>query len=255
MNRTFTIAAVFAVASLVEARRRELDEDCCIVYSEPNFHGRAKEYCINNLEKETAYEPSGGRGRSTGRGSSGRGRSPSSDDNIGSIKCGARVDATLCLGDFDTIVDSPREERDYECSADVESTRVGANQEFNEVHYSKHLSSVILEHHPWDTKGADYLELMREEKTRIIWDKITESDEIGGNFHHEVTEIDVSTVFDEWGDEMECRNKTLHSQGNVGKVYWVDQGGHDYTGIFEGGDSGFIRFSSTNKVVAPSEEA
>ena len=42
----------------------------------------------------------------------------------------------------------------------------------------------------------------------------------------------MSTVFDEHGDEMECRNKTLHSQGNVGKVFWVDVGGHNYTGIF-----------------------
>jgi len=95
-------------------------------------------------------------------------------------------------------------------------------------------------------KGAEYLSLMREEKVNILWNKITESADKGENFHHEVTEIDVSTVFDEFGDEMECRHKTLHSQGNVGKVYWVDKGEHNYTGIFEGGDAGFIRISSTN---------
>jgi hypothetical protein len=69
-----------------------------------------------------------------------------------------------------------------------------------------------------------------------------------------LTETDISTVFFEFGDEMECRHKTLHSTGNVGKVFWVDNGEHDYTGIFQGGDAGFIRFSSTNKVVAPGEE-
>ena len=65
----------------------------------------------------------------------------------------------------------------------------------------------------------------------------------------------MSTVFDEHGDEMECRNKTLHSQGNVGKVFWVDVGGHNYTGIFEGGDAGLIRLSSTIKVVPPGVDA
>jgi hypothetical protein len=104
-------------------------------------------------------------------------------------------------------------------------------------------------------KGTEYLSLTRDQKLNILWDKITENNEMGDNFHHEVTEIDVSTVFDEFGDEMECRHKTLHSQGNVGKVYWVDNGGHKYTGIFQGGDAGFIRISSTNKVVAPGEEA
>ena len=65
----------------------------------------------------------------------------------------------------------------------------------------------------------------------------------------------MSTVFDEHGDEMECRNKTLHSQGNVGKVFWVDEGNHKYTGIFEGGDAGLIRLSSTIKVVPPGVDA
>ena len=65
----------------------------------------------------------------------------------------------------------------------------------------------------------------------------------------------MSTSFDEHGDEMECRNKTLHSQGNVAKVFWVDVGGHRYTGIFEGGDAGLIRLSSTIKVVPPGADA
>ena len=41
-----------------------------------------------------------------------------------------------------------------------------------------------------------------------------------------------------------CRNKTIHSVGNVGKIIWKDLGGHPFTGIFKGGDSGFVRMSS-----------
>lgn len=46
------------------------------------------------------------------------------------------------------------------------------------------------------------------------------------------------------------RHKTVHSQGNVGKVFWVDEGGHNYTGIFKGGDSGFVRLSSVFPVIS-----
>jgi len=40
-----------------------------------------------------------------------------------------------------------------------------------------------------------------------------------------------------------CRNKTIHSKGNVGQIEWVNLGDHPYTGIFKGGDSGYVRFS------------
>ena len=57
-------------------------------------------------------------------------------------------------------------------------------------------------------------------------------------------------VFDTPGDELECgwtgcRNKTIHAIGNVGKLKWIDLGGHSYTGMFNGDtDSGYVRFSS-----------
>lgn len=47
----------------------------------------------------------------------------------------------------------------------------------------------------------------------------------------------------------------MHSTGNVGKVFWVDEGGHNYTGLFKGGDSGYVRLTSTNVVVGPLETA
>ena len=63
---------------------------------------------------------------------------------------------------------------------------------------------MILKHHPWVAKGEHYLSLRKEEKADILWAKITESSEMGKNWQNEITKIDVSSVFDEHGDEMDC---------------------------------------------------
>ena len=60
-------------------------------------------------------------------------------------------------------------------------------------------------------------------------------------------------VFDTPGDELECgwtscRNKTIHAQGNVAKIQWKDFGGHPYTGMFKGADTGFARLSVAKPV-------
>lgn len=61
-------------------------------------------------------------------------------------------------------------------------------------------------------------------------------------------------VFETKGDEFDCaliagcRNKTIHSVGNVGKIAWIDHGNHPYTGIFKGGDTGYVRMSSAAPV-------
>jgi len=61
--------------------------------------------------------------------------------------------------------------------------------------------------------------------------------------------IDLNTIFDYKGDEYDCRFKTSHSQGNVGKVAWVPLGNHGYTGLFKsGGDAGYIRTSMIGEV-------
>jgi len=60
----------------------------------------------------------------------------------------------------------------------------------------------------------------------------------------EFFKIDSDSIYDEFGDEMDCRLKTAHSQGNVGKAEWKDLGGHGYTGIFQGADTGFVRLST-----------
>lgn len=70
----------------------------------------------------------------------------------------------------------------------------------------------------------------------------------------EFFKIDVDAVYDEFGDEFDCRLKTVHSQGNVGKAEWRDLGGHEYTGIFKGADTGFVRLSTSRSVLKPEDK-
>jgi len=63
--------------------------------------------------------------------------------------------------------------------------------------------------------------------------------------------MDLAPVFDEFGDEFDCRPKTVHPQGNVGKAEWRSIGGHNYTGIFQGADTGFVRLSTQLPVITP----
>jgi hypothetical protein len=54
-------------------------------------------------------------------------------------------------------------------------------------------------------------------------------------------------TFDELPDD---RPKINHAQGVVALVSWEDLGGHDYTGLYEGGsDMGLIRMSEANFVL------
>ena len=64
-------------------------------------------------------------------------------------------------------------------------------------------------------------------------------------------------MFDEWGDENDCRKKTAHANGSVAKAVWENVPGHTYTGMFKGADTGFVRLATVNPVatnVAASEE-
>jgi len=72
-----------------------------------------------------------------------------------------------------------------------------------------------------------------------------------GEYHADkFLEQSMPSVFDEEGDEFDCRVKSIHSTGNVAKIFWVSEENHVYTGIFRGGDSGFVRLSdSTSSVV------
>ena len=128
----------------------------------------------------------------------------------------------------------------------VEGVRVEAMQAFSSVEFESRKPSLILQVHPWHAKGADYISLTREEKADILSHNICKDDTPNDFVSSlEFFNIDVDTVFDERGDEIECRKKTVHSQGNIGRAEWVSVGDHDYTGVFEGGDTGFVRLSSS----------
>ena len=47
---------------------------------------------------------------------------------------------------------------------------------------------------------------------------------------------------------MGCRHKTTHPQGVVAKINWENVGGHPYTGMFKGADTGYVRLSSAAAV-------
>lgn len=79
--------------------------------------------------------------------------------------------------------------------------------------------------------------------------------------YHSAVEIgriflyDVSKTFTHKGDELPRdpfgeRKKLIHSVGVVGKVKFISDGNHPYTGVFRGADYGVIRFSTASK---PSE--
>lgn len=86
-----------------------------------------------------------------------------------------------------------------------------------------------------------------------MWNKITADRTTNPNINQEFFDIDLVGVFDEFGDEFDCRHKTVHPVGNVGKAEWRNLGGHSYTGIFEGADTGYVRLSTQRPVITPEE--
>ena len=130
--------------------------------------------------------------------------------------------------------------------------KISALQSVSKLPLENSVSSIILHHHPWTAKGPAYLKLSSAEKGAIIWDKIIENDSMQEAVPiEEFFKIDMHSVFDEIGDEMDCRLKTKHSQGQVSKVAWVPVGEHPYTGIFEGAENGFVRLSTSKPVIDP----
>ena len=69
--------------------------------------------------------------------------------------------------------------------------------------------------------------------------------------------VDENPVFDTPGDTLQhqwngYRNKTIHCVGAVAKLTWKSVGDHPYTGMFKGGDTGFVRFSTAAPVLTSS---
>ena len=104
-----------------------------------------------------------------------------------------------------------------------------------------------------DFNGTDYIALTRQQKSDKIWGKITENSDSGSWHLAGALVVDQAPVFDTPGDELACywngcRNKTIHAQGNVGKIEWKSVGSHPYTGMFKGADTGYARLSVAKPV-------
>ena len=224
---------IFAASLAAMSIAKRLPKDnCCTVYAAPGFMSQKETYCLDEGRQE-AYDINIWRDLW----------------NDGSIRCGKNVDAIICDHGHEFGFVEGQRELGYKCKASDKfnyehGMKIGANQNFGLIPVQNGESSIILSLHPWVAKGADYLSLDREEKAYILWNKIVEDNTIQeAQDPNEGFKLDLDSIFDEIGDEVDCRIKAFHSQGNVGKAEWRNLGGHAYTGIFQGADTGFVRLS------------
>ena len=99
------------------------------------------------------------------------------------------------------------------------------------------------------TNTPEWIAQSAADKHAGLWDLIT-ADESTGEWHLPGVMLEgMNEVFDSAGDEFECgwtgcRNKCIHSLGNVSKVKFVSTGQGNFTGIFGAdADYGFLRLS------------
>ena len=205
---------------------------CCTLYKKVQFLGEGQSFCTV-FKSDTEQQVFDLRGLESIHTLAGEN---------GSIKCGSQASVTVCPADYEfTEVDGVKR---IVCSGQKQNViEVGANESLSSVSLKD--SSIILNYWPWAAKGPTYLALDRERKFEILWEKILEDPTIGKNNMREIANIDLLTTFDTQGDEFDCRHKTVHSQGNIAKVVWKDPGDHNYTGMFKGADTGFVRTSDT----------
>jgi hypothetical protein len=101
-------------------------------------------------------------------------------------------------------------------------------------------------------RSQDYFDLSAAEKHDQLWNHImadTESAEFPGSL--EIAGIFLESMqptFTTKGDAMKSgwfsqRYKYIHTVGAVGKVRFVPQPGHSYSGIFQGANHGLVRLS------------
>ena len=98
--------------------------------------------------------------------------------------------------------------------------------------------------------------MTRQEKSDKIWEKVI-ADTTPALWHLDELNLgDNKPSLEVKGDEFDpctkiagCHHKTVHGVGSVGKVIWKDLGGHNFTGIFKGGDTGIVRLGSTFPVL------
>ena len=113
----------------------------------------------------------------------------------------------------------------------------------------------------WQCNGPDYIALPAATKLEHIWENCADDQtsapwlsmlEIG-----EIMFEDMCPTFNTEGDQLplgwlgNVRQKYIHTVGTVGKVEWVDLGGHPYTGIFQGASHGIARLSLAQEPSPP----
>jgi len=103
-------------------------------------------------------------------------------------------------------------------------------------------------------RSKEYLAKTAQQKQNELWTEITR-DTTPGSFPSPAVlaglfTADMKKSFDTDGDAMPAygilgtRTKFIHSVGTVGKVKFVSNGKHEYSGIFKGAQYGLIRMSS-----------
>merc|ERR1712130_932326 len=113
------------------------------------------------------------------------------------------------------------------------------------------LASVARAGPGWQCNGPDYIALPAATKLDQIWENCA-ADQTSAPWLSmlEVGEImfeSMCPTFNTEGDQLplgwtgNVRQKYIHSVGTVGKVEWVDMGGHPYTGIFQGASQGIAK--------------
>merc|ERR1712080_554909 len=123
------------------------------------------------------------------------------------------------------------------------------------------LASVARAGPGWQCNGPDYIALPAATKLDHIWENCA-ADQTSAPWLSmlEVGEImfeSMCPTFNTEGDQLplgwtgNVRQKYIHSVGTVGKVEWVDMGGHPYTGIFQGASQGIARLSLAQEPSPP----
>lgn len=202
MKNTFNIAVALA-ASTCKVAAGNPDDNCCTVWDGESYWGHNATYCLDlnagATERQAAFTVA---------------LWYDIWDN-GSIKCGKNVDATICPHGFEYGGVDGQREFGFKCATDSIHQEhgfwVGAGEHVSQIDITNQQSSIIVSLHPWEAKGAKYLSLDRDWKEWILWQKIISDPTINEAApSEEFFNIDLSGVFDEFGDEFDCRVKTAH---------------------------------------------
>jgi len=113
----------------------------------------------------------------------------------------------------------------------------------------------------WQCSGPEYLALPAATKIQYLWDNcVADTSSQDWLSMLQVGEImfeDMCPTFNTEGDQMplgwtgNVRQKYIHTVGAVGRVEWVDLGGHPFTGIFQGASQGITRLSLAQEPSPP----